>query len=61
MTPEFIKWAKDNKYIVTRDKDNPDIYTNTHTQSAWEAWKASDHCCNHDCKEGRLCPRRNEK
>ena len=34
----FEEWAKTNNY---KTKIEEGFYTNTHTQSAWEAWKAS--------------------
>ena len=34
----FEEWAKNNNY---KTKIEEGFYTNTHTQSAWEAWKAS--------------------
>ena len=34
----FNDWAKAHKYS-TKVEDG--VYTNTHTQSAWEAWQAS--------------------
>ena len=34
----FNDWAKAHKYN-TKVEDG--VYTNTHTQSAWEAWQAS--------------------
>ena len=34
----FEFWAKDHKFQTS--KDNLGLYSNTHTQSAWEAWKA---------------------
>lgn len=33
----FKKWAKEHKYQLA--KDELGIYSSTHTQSAWEAWK----------------------
>lgn len=40
MNKEFRKWAKEHKYNLTVDSEKPEIFTNTHTQSAWEGWKA---------------------
>jgi hypothetical protein len=34
----FEEWAKTHNY---KTKIEEGFYTNTHTQSAWEAWKAS--------------------
>jgi hypothetical protein len=38
MDKEFRKWAKENKYRLDRDEQG--YFTSTHTQSAWDAWKA---------------------
>jgi hypothetical protein len=34
----FEEWAKTHKYKTNIEEG---FYTNTHTQSAWEAWKES--------------------
>ena len=34
----FKKWAKEFKYRLV--KDELGLFSSTHTQSAWEAWKA---------------------
>ena len=34
----FKEWAKAHKYNTNTESC---FYTNTHTQSAWEAWKAA--------------------
>ena len=34
----FKEWAKTHKYNTNIEEG---VYTNTHTQSAWEAWQAS--------------------
>lgn len=33
----FKTWAKNHKYRL--NKDELGLYSSTHTQSAWEAWK----------------------
>jgi hypothetical protein len=35
---EFRQWAKEHNYVLTREDG---VFTNTHTQSAWEAWQAA--------------------
>jgi len=36
---EFRKWAKANNYNIAMDKDK--FFTNTHTESAYQAWIAA--------------------
>jgi hypothetical protein len=35
---EFRQWAKEHNYVLNREDG---VFTNTHTQSAWEAWQAA--------------------
>lgn len=51
----FEKWAKQHKYKLTIDKEKPEIYTNTHTQSAWEGWKAAQKLTTGDQGEADIC------
>jgi hypothetical protein len=37
---KFREWAAKGKYRL--DSDEHGYYINTHTQSAWDAWRASE-------------------
>ena len=47
MTPQFEEWAREMKYKLNKEPHKPEvfknawIYSNTHTQSAWDAWDAA--------------------
>jgi len=47
----FEKWAKEHKFILTKDTDL-DIYANVYTQGAWMAYQAG--CCKWQCKFNHL-------
>jgi hypothetical protein len=58
MTKGFEEWAKDMNYNLNKEPYKSEtfgsawVYTNTHTQSAWQGWEAALIFCGFD--EGEM-------